>query len=171
MIIYFKDNANKFKSFLESLETTNNKEVIDVVKEGFDAFIFFEQELSNVSPVTPYSMVAGEPMGSYNNIMKQIPSSIGAAGGSSDSNRNSNYNSEMSLPDVHRDQVDETKNEWENAPKFNKFVKQPSKFIKTVIDKAQEHIPVRDNYIKTQPNFYANFHLGMYGEDTPYPPF
>lgn len=34
-----ESNETKFKSFLESLETPNNKELLGIVKEGFEAFI------------------------------------------------------------------------------------------------------------------------------------
>jgi hypothetical protein len=160
-------NVNdKFIKFLNKLNIENS--LLETIANGYQA-IFYEGINAwdpNNSPYFPFVNPVGEPMGSYQNIMKQLPSQVTATGSAGDNTREEDaYKYEPALADPHRDMKEETIKEWENAPDFPKFKKTGSKFIKDTIAKANQHIPnVADNMF-TPINYYANFRLGMYDVD------
>lgn len=120
----------------------------------------------NVSPITPYSNPAGEPMGSYQNIMKQLPSSIGAVGSAGGDGGGASYKYSEALPGVSRDIAEETNEQWEDAPHFPKFIKKQDQTTKRMIRKANEHIPTGAETNGEQINYYTNMdHMGMYDMD------
>jgi len=164
----------KFLKYVNDLHI--DPPLLEAILRGFKA-IFCESIngwSANNAPYFPFVNPVGEPMGSYKRIMKQEPSSIGAAGGAGDttrgsSNKQSNYGA--ALPGAQRDIAEETMEQWEEPPKFRKFVKQTAKPIKKIIDKAENHIPAGEEAMKTPINYYSNFHMGNFNVDTRQAPF
>lgn len=158
-----------FLKFLDSLNIDNS--LLEAIVGGYTA-IFQENVNGWGIDNVPY-MGVNAPMGSYQNIMKQIPSSIGAVGGAGDNTRDGNneYKYGDALPDSHRDMKDETINEWEDAPEFPKFKKKSSSFIQNKISGARDHIPIGGEQMYAPMPYHTNFHLGRYDVDTPRPPF
>ena len=163
----------KFLKFIDRLDIEDN--LLEAIVGGYTAI--FQESINAWSSGTnpPFAPVnpTSEPMGSYANIMKQIPSSVGAVGGAGDNTRGANnqYQYGAALPGTHRDQKDETMNDWEDAPNFPKFTKRSSSFIDNKIKKAGEHIPNGVDNMFAPMNYRTNFHLGRYDVDTPRPPF
>lgn len=120
----------------------------------------------NVSPITPYSNPVGEPMGSYRNIMKQLPSSIGAVGSAGADGGGASYKYSEALPGVSRNIAEETSEQWEEAPHFPKFIKNQDQTTKRMIRKANEHIPTGVENNGDQIKYSTNMnHIGMYDMD------
>lgn len=121
----------------------------------------------NVSPVTPYTNPVGEPMGSYQNIFKQLPSPVGAVGtGGSSAGGNGSYKYGPALPGSTRNIKDETMDEWKDAPHFPKFVKNPDPATKAMIKKSKAHMPLATTTSGDQIAYYSNMdHMGMYDMD------
>jgi hypothetical protein len=166
-------HIDKFINFLQKLDI--EPVLLESILSGFQA-VFHESINAwnpNNSPYFPFVNPVGEPMGSYQRIMKQLPSSIGATGNAGDTTRagNNEYKYFAGLPGSHRDIKEETIKEWEDAPKFPKIKKQPSNFIKKVLKNAQGHIPDGATHMVAPVNYYTNFHMGMYDVDTRKPPF
>lgn len=117
----------------------------------------------NVSPITPYSNPAGEPMGSWKNIMKSVPGGGIGAGGSDAGGASYRYGE--SLPGATRNIAQETDEQWEDAPHFPKIIKKSNQDqdTKRRIAKANEHIPTGAETNGEQINYYTNMdHMGMY---------
>ena len=165
-------HIEKFIDFLDKLNMEPN-----LLESSLDGYItVFHESVNTWAPkylqTVPFVNPVGEPMGSYKNIMKQIPSSISAIGSAGDNTRGKDaYRYGPSLPGSSRDLKDETINDWEGAPKFKKFVKVPSKTMKKVIKKAKEHVPNVGDNMFTPINYHDNFRMGMYDVDYRRPPF
>lgn len=145
-----------------------NEGLCEAIVAGYEAcFESINAWDPNVSPVTPYTNPVGEPMGSYQNIMKQLPSPVGAVGaGGSSAGGNGSYKYGPALANPTRDIKDETKEQWTDAPHFPKFVKKPDAFTKSVIKKAQHHMPLGATTSGDQIAYYSNMdHMGMYDMD------
>lgn len=121
----------------------------------------------NVSPITPYTNPVGEPMGDYKNIMKQLPSQVGALGaGGSSAGGNGTYKYEPSLANPTRNIGEETKEQWEDAPHFPKYTKRSDQTTRRLMKKAQEHMPIAAMTTPDQIAYYTNMdHMGMYDMD------
>jgi hypothetical protein len=163
-------NEAKFKKFLGSLNIEPT--LLEAILDGYNA-VFTESFNAWRAENFPMINPVGTPMGSYDNIMKQLPSSIGAVGGSGSSTRGGNgqYRYYASLPGSHRDLKHETIHEWENAPKFKKIKPQKSKMTEKLMNRAEEHIPDVGSKMYAPINSYQNFHLGRYDVDTRNNPF
>ena len=149
-----------------------DQSLLEAILKGYKAI--FTEGINSWSPfyfqgVNPN----GEPMGSYQNIMKQVPSSIGAAGGAGNTTRggNAQYQYGEALPGASRDYKKETMEEWEEPPKFKKFTKPTMKPVKKLIKKAEEHIPQHGESMIEPINYYSNYHMGNYDVDTRIHPF
>lgn len=150
----------KFIEFIKRLPIDDS--LFEAIMSGYDTcFESINSWDPNVSPITPYSNPAGEPMGSWQNIMKSLPTG-GAIGGGSDAG-GSSYKYGEALPGATRDIAEETNEQWEDAPHFPKFIKKQDQTTKRVIRKANEHIPTGTETNGEQVNYYTNMdHMGMY---------
>ena len=127
-------------NFLESLNMDDTMH--ETVMHGFDCiFESYNSWNPNVTPIMPPSSLAGQPMATYQNIMKQLPSQVTAVGSGSNGGPNNNYKYEPSLAEPTRDIKEETKTQWEKAPEFRKYVSKPSKAIDKMIKTAKQHKP------------------------------
>ena len=159
-----------FKKFLGSLNIEPFlleailKGYNNVFVEGFNAW-----RAENFPMVNP----VGNPMGSYDKIMKQLPSSIGAVGGAGSATRSgaNQYRYPASLPGTHRDLKEETMEEWQDPPKFKPFKKAPSDMTKKLMKRSRNHIPNVGANMDAPIISYQNFHLGRYDVDTTSNPF
>ena len=150
----------KFINFLEKLDIEDN--LLEAILEGYAAT--FTESLNAWAYNTPPTPVGvNMPMGSYQNIMKQLPSSVGAAGSAGDNTRGGNQAYKYALPDsLHssRDIGEETKEQWEDAPKFKKVKPNASPITEKLIKMAQSHIPNTADNMYTPMNYYNNFPMG-----------
>jgi len=149
----------KFINFLQKLEIKDG--LLEAILEGYAAT--FAESLNAWAYNTPPTPTGiNMPMGSYDNIMKQLPSSIGAVGGSGDATRagGQNYQYNVSLPGPTRDIGEETKTDWETAPKFKKIKTNTIPLAQRLIKMAQKHIPTEGNNLFTPMNYYNNFPMG-----------
>jgi len=160
----------KFLKFIDDLNI-DDKHLLEAILGGYRAI--FQENINGWGAGTYPVMGVNEPMGSYQNIMKQIPSSIGAVGSAGSNTRGGNgeYKYAPALSEFQRNPKDETINEWEDAPDFPKFTKRSSAFIKNKIAGAKQHIPTGIEHMNAPMNYRTNFHLGRYDVDTPRPPF
>lgn len=150
----------KFINFLEKLEIEDN--LLEAILEGYAAT--FTESLNAWAYNTPPSPVGiNMPMGSYQNIMKQLPSSVGAVGTAGDNTRGGNNSYQYALPDSsnsNRDIGEETQKDWENAPKFQKINPNTSPITEKLIKMAKNHIPTQGDNLFTPMNYYNNFPMG-----------
>jgi len=131
---------NELINFIDSLKM--DKSLHEAVMCGYKCiFESFNDWNPNVTPIMPPSSLAGQPMATYQNIMKQLPSQVTALGSGSGGGPNNNYKYEPSLAEPTRDIKEETKNQWQGAPKFNKYVSTPPKAIDKLIKNAKQHTP------------------------------
>jgi hypothetical protein len=152
---------DRFISFLKSLDVEEH--LFEAIITGYD--IIFTEAINswdpNVSPITQFTNPVGEPMGSYNRIMKQLPSPIGGFGNAADAGSSYDYAPSENTRDI----AEETKEEWDDAPKFPKIKHTPDNTTKRIIKKAKEHIPTGTENTVDQVNYYTNAHMGMYDMD------
>jgi hypothetical protein len=153
---------DKFIDFLKRLDV--NDSLFEAIMSGFEAINSWNP---NVSPITPYTNPVGEPMGDYKNIMKQLPSQVGALGaGGSSAGGNGTYKYEPSLANPTRNIGEETKEQWEDAPHFPKYTKRSDQTTRRLMKKAQEHMPIAAMTTPDQIAYYTNMdHMGMYDMD------
>jgi hypothetical protein len=148
-----------FINFLHKLDVENN--LLEAILEGYAAT--FAESLNAWAYNSPPSPVGiNMPMGSYQNIMKQLPSSIGAAGGAGDNTGGGNnaYRYGEALPGSTRDIGEETKEQWKSAPKFQKIHPNASPITEKLIKMAKNHIPNTANNMYAPLNYYNNFPMG-----------
>lgn len=154
----------KFIGFLKQIEIDDG--LFETIINGYN--LIFESINAwdpNVSPITPFTNPAGEPMGDYKKIMKQLPSPTGAVGTGGDMG-GASYRYEPSLPNVSRDIAEETQEQWEDAPHFPRFIKKTDQTTKRLMKKAEDHIPLAAQTNGEQINYYTNMdHMGMYDMD------
>lgn len=170
----------KFLNFLQKLDIEPT--LLEAVLNGYEA-VFQESVNSwavNYTPaVNPVGNPIGDrPMGDYKKIMKQEPSSVGAAGGAGDNTRGGNgeYKYEPGLRDCARNQGQETREQWEQLPKFyrNFANSGPNNPVKDLIKNAKEHIPQAGQYMNAQPAQYTNYDMSRYNvsaSNPKHPPF
>ena len=125
--------------FLDSLNMDDA--LYETVMHGFNSIFEYNSWNPNVTPIMPPSSLVGQPMATYQNIMKQLPSQVTAVGCGSNGGPNNNYKYEPSLAEPTRDIKEETKTQWEKAPEFRKYVSKPSKAIDKMIKTAKQHTP------------------------------
>lgn len=135
-------------NFLESLNM--DKSLHESIMQGFNSIFEYNSWNPNVTPIMPPSSLAGQPMATYQNIMKQVPSQVTAVGSGSNGGPNNNYKYEPSLAEPTRDIKEETKTQWEKAPEFRKYVSKPSKAIDKMIKTAKQHTPNGAEQLYTQ---------------------
>lgn len=136
-------------NFIESFNI--EKSLHESIMQGYYCiFESFNSWNPNVTPIMPPSSLVGQPMATYQNIMKQLPSQVTATGTGSVGGPNDNYKYEPSLAEPSRDIREETNNQWENAPKFRKYVSTPSKPIDKMIKNARRHTPNGAEQLYTQ---------------------
>ena len=165
-----KDN---FINFLDKLNI--EPKLLEAILGGYKA-VFTESVdgwSANGSPFFPFpnAPYTSKPMA--NDIIKTIPSPIGAVGSAGDNTRmdDKGYKYGPALPGSTRDMKEETVKEWEDAPNFPTLKKTPAKNVKKIMNSAKTHIPNVANNMNAPINYYSNFHLGMYNVDTNNPPF
>jgi len=149
-------NHEKFINFLQKLDVEDN--LLEAILEGYAAT--FAESLNAWAYNTPPTPAGiNMPMGSYQNIMKQLPSSVGAVGTAGDNTRagGQNYQYNRSLPGCSRDMGEETKKDWKGAPKFKKVHPNPLPITKKLIKMAEKHIPNWSDNTFTPMNYYNNF--------------
>ncbi len=159
---------NRYNKFIEFLDKLNlDASLYEAITAGVAVMESINAWDPNVSPVTPYTNPVGEPMGSYQNIFKQLPSPVGAVGaGGSSAGGNGSYKYGPALADPNRSIKDETMKEWKDAPHFPKFVKNPDPATKAMIKKSKAHMPLAATTSGDQIAYYSNMdHMGMYDMD------
>lgn len=152
---------NKFKEFLSAFNMDRN--LHEAILNGYN--LVFESINSwgpDLTPIELFTNPVGEPMGSYQNIMKQLPSPIGGFGNAPDAG--SNYN--VATAGCTRDINEETREQWGKKPEFPKIKTAPSNTTKRIIKKAQEHIPTGTEQGIDQLGYHTNAHLGVYDLDS-----
>ena len=136
--------------------------LLEAILGGYKA-VFTESMNAWAYNTPPTSNGVNMPMGSYQNIMKQLPSSTGAVGTAGDNTRadNKNYQYNQSLPDSNRDIGEETKKDWKSAPSFKKFQPNTPTVSKRLIERARkDHLPAEGDNMYTPMNYYNNFPMG-----------
>lgn len=136
-------------NFINSLNIEKN--LHESIMQGFNSiFESYNAWNPNVTPIMPPSSLVGQPMATYQNIMKQLPSQVTASGSGSSGGPNNDYKYEPSLAEPTRDIKEETKTQWEKAPEFRKYVTTPSKSINKMIKTAKQHTPNGAEQLYTQ---------------------
>ena len=152
-------NHEHFINFLEKLDIKDN--LLESILEGYSA-VFAESINAWAYNTPPAPVGINMPMGDYQSIMKQLPSSIGAAGGAGDNTGGGNqaYRYSEALPGCTRDIGEETREQWKDAPKFQKIRPNSSPITKKLIKMAGKHIPNTASNMFTPLNYYNNFPMG-----------
>lgn len=132
---------SSFLTFVQQLNADDN--LYNAIKDGYEAI--YEQGNSwsgyiNGTQVTPYLNYQGAPMGDWKNIMKQEGSPIGAVGGSGATGTNI-YRYGPSLAGPTRNIGEETRDQWNNPPKFPRIQHNQSNMVKKLIKKSRAHMP------------------------------
>ena len=94
----------------------------------------------NGTQLTPYLNMQGAPMGDWKNIMKQEGSPIGAVGGSGEQGTDT-YKYGPALAGPTRDIGEETREQWDDVPKFPAIHNDQSDMVKKLMKKSQQHMP------------------------------
>lgn len=164
----------KFIKFLHTLDMDNN--LLEAILGGYKAV--FNESMNAWAYNTPPTPVGiNEPMGSYQKIMKQLPSSIGAVGAAGDTTGtgNSSYKYGEALPGSTRDIGEETREDWKSPPKFEKHNINTLPLAKKLMKQAQSHIPVTGDNMHTPMAYRTNFpngtQLGNFDVDSSLPRF
>lgn len=158
-------NKSRFLQFMKELNVEDS--LFEAIQTGYEAI--YEQGNSwggyiNGTQVTPYVNPVGEPMGDWKKIMKQEPSPIGAVGSSGEQGTQT-YRYGPSLPGPTRDIGQETREDWDNPPKFPRIQYNQSDMVKKLIDKSQNHMPNVRARVMAPPAYYTNMTLPNFGMD------
>jgi len=134
-------SKSRFLQFVQELNIDDS--LFEAIQAGYEAI--YEQGNSwggyiNGTSLTPYLNQSGEPMGDWKKIMKQEGSPIGAVGGSGEQGID-NYRYGPSLPGPSRDIGEETREQWEDAPKFPAIHNNQSPMVKKLLNKSKTHMP------------------------------
>lgn len=136
-------------NFIDSLDIEPS--LHESIMQGFNhIFESYNAWNPNVTPIMPPSSLVGQPMATYQNIMKQLPSQVTASGSGSTGGPNDNYKYEPSLAEPTRDIKHETQTQWQKAPEFRKYVSKPSKSIDKMIKTAKQRTPNGAEQLYTQ---------------------
>ena len=117
------------------------------------------------APFTPRAF-GTQPMGSYDNIMKQLPTGQGLTGDVAEPGNNYSYNIPIGNTQMAtRDIKEETIKDWGKKYNFPKVAWQPSKMANTLIKKAKGHLPLGANVPNLAPPAYNNYNNPNFGID------
>lgn len=161
---------NQSDKFIQLIKALNpDKDLMEAVMAGYMTSHGLNEGAwsFNITPMQYNPNPVGDPIGSYGNIMKQLPSPISAVGEPAETTRgvNMGYSYGDALPGSTRDIREETINEWKDAPKFPQITKKTDPTTKKMIKTAQRHIPSWSNN-KFEPTInYANMQLSNFDMD------